>query len=46
MGDSHIASSPILQSSFFEKVCCLTLASSQRKLHGYIEIKKFVITMK
>ena len=39
--DSHIASSPILQSSFFEKVRCLILASSQRKLRGYIKILKF-----
>ena len=35
--DSHIASSPILQSSFFMGVRCLILASSQRKLRGYIE---------
>ena len=35
--DSHIASSPISQSSFFKKVRCLILASSQRKLCGYIE---------
>ena len=34
--DSHIASSPILQSSFFKGVRCLILASSQRKLRGYI----------
>ena len=44
--DSHIASSPISQSSFFEKVGCLILASSQRKLHGYIEILKFNTTIK
>ena len=44
--DSHIASSPISQSSFFEKVCCLILASSRRKLHGYIEILKFDVTIK
>ena len=35
--DSHIASSPILQSSFFKGVRCLILASSQRKFRGYIE---------
>ena len=35
--DSHIASSPISQSSFFKGVRCLILASSQRKLRGYIE---------
>ena len=35
--DSHIASSPISQSSFFKGVHCLILASSQRKLRGYIE---------
>ena len=34
--DSHIASSPISQSSFFEEVH-LILAFSQRKLRGYIE---------
>ena len=44
--DSHIASSLISQSSFFEKVCCLILTSPQRKLHGYIEILKFDITIK
>ena len=44
--DSHIASSPISQKIFFEKVCCLILAPSQRKLHGYIEILKFDITIK
>ena len=35
--DSYIASSPISQSSFFKGVRCLILASSQRKLRGYIE---------
>ena len=35
--DSHIASSPISQSSFFKGVRCLILASLQRKLRGYIE---------
>ena len=35
--DSHITSSPILQSSFFKGVRCLILASSQRKLRGNIE---------
>ena len=35
--DSHIASSPISQCFFFKGVRCLILASSQRKLHGYIE---------
>ena len=32
--DSHIASSPIPQSTFFKEVHCLILASSQRKLRG------------
>ena len=32
--DSYIASSPISQSSFFEEVRYLILASSQRKLRG------------
>ena len=35
--DSHIASSPISQSSFFKGIRGLILASSQRKLRGYIE---------
>ena len=35
--DFHIASSSISQSSFFKEVRCLILASSQRKLPGYIE---------
>ena len=44
--DSHIASSPILQSSFFEEVRCLILASSQRKLRVYIKFLKFDVTIK
>ena len=44
--DSHIASSPISQTCFFDEVCCLTLASSQRKLHGYIEFLKFDLMIK
>ena len=44
--DSLIASSPISQSCFFEEVRCLILASSQRKLRGYIEFVKFDITIK
>ena len=44
--DSHIASSLIAQSYFFEKVRCLILASSHRKLRGHIEFLKFDITMK
>ena len=40
--DPDIASSLISQSSFFEEVCCLILASSQRKLRGYIEFLKFM----
>ena len=44
--DSHIAFSAISQSSFFEKVCCLILDSSQKKLYEYIEILKFDITIK
>ena len=43
---SHIGSSPISQSCFFEEVRCLILASSQRKLRGYIEFEKFDITIK
>ena len=35
--DSHIASSPISQSSFFKGVFKGILASSQRKFRGYIE---------
>ena len=35
--DSHIASSPIPQSSYSKGVRCLISASSQRKLRGYIE---------
>ena len=35
--DSHIASLPISQSSFFKGVRCLIVASSERKLRGYIE---------
>ena len=35
--NSHIASSPISQSSIFKGVRCLILASSQRKLRGYIK---------
>ena len=38
--------SSILQSSFFEKVCCLILASSEKKLHEWIEILKFDVTIK
>ena len=44
--DSHIASSPISQSSVFEEVRYLILASSQRKLRGYIEFVKFDVTVK
>ena len=45
--DSHIDSSPISQSYyFFEEVLCLILASSQRKLRGYIEFLKFDVTIK
>ena len=43
---SHIAYSPILQSSFFEGVRYLILASSPRKLRGYIEFLKFDVTVK
>ena len=38
---SHIATSTISQSSFFEEVCCLILAFSQMELRGYIELLKF-----
>ena len=44
--DSHIASSPILQNSFFEEVRCLILASSQRNRRGHIKFFKFDITKK
>ena len=44
--DSHIASSPISQSSFLEEVRCLILAFSQRKRRGHIEFLKFDITIK
>ena len=44
--DFRIASPLISQSSFFEKVRCLIFASSRRKLHRYIEILKFDITIK
>ena len=44
--DSHIASSPILQSCFFEELRCLILASSQRKLRRYIEFLKFDVMIK
>ena len=43
--DSHIASSLILQRSFFEEVSCLILASSQTKLRGYIGFSKFDVTV-
>ena len=43
---SHIASSLIPQSSFFEEVRYLILASSQTKLRGYIEFLKFDVTVK
>ena len=36
----------ILYSFFFEKVCCLILASSQWKLCGYIKFKNFYVTIK
>ena len=44
--DTYIASSPISQSSFFKEVWCLILASSQRKLRGYIEYWKLDVTIK
>ena len=44
--DSHIASSPTSQSCFFEEIRCLILASSQRKLRGYIEFLKFNVAIK
>ena len=44
--DSYIAFSPISQSSFFEEVRRLILASSQRKLRGHIEFFKFDIRIK
>ena len=44
--DSHIASSPIWQSYFFEEARCLILASSQRKLRRYIEFLKCEVTIK
>ena len=42
----HIASLPISQSCFFKEVRCSILASSQRKLRGYIEFLKFHVTIK
>ena len=44
--DSHIAFLQILQSRFFEELRCLILASSQRKLYGYIEFLKFDVRIK
>ena len=44
--DSHIAPSPTSQSFFFKELCCLILASSHRKLCGYIEFLKFDVTKK
>ena len=44
--DSHIASSSILQSSFFEEVWWLILAFTQRTLRGYNEFLKFRGTIK
>ena len=44
--NSHIASSPISQRCSFEEVRCLILASSPRKLRGYIEFLKFDVTIK
>ena len=44
--DSHIASSLISQSCSFEEVRCYILASSQRKLLGYIKFLKFDVTKK
>ena len=44
--DFHIASSLISQSSFFEEVRYFILASSQRKLCGYIAFFKFDVTVK
>ena len=43
---SHITSSPITQSRFFEKVRFLILASTQRKRREYIEFLKFDVTIK
>ena len=40
--DSHIASSPISQSSFFEEKHCLVLVSSQRKLRGTSDFKNLI----
>ena len=42
--DSHITFLPISRSSFFEEIYCLILASSQRKLRGYIEKFKNLMT--
>ena len=44
--DFHIAPAPISQNYFFEEVWCLILASSQRKLSGYIKFLKFDVTVK
>ena len=34
------------QSSFSDEICCLILASAQRKLRGYMEFKKFYVMIK
>ena len=44
--DSHIAFSPISQSSFFDEIRCLILASSQRKLREYNKFLKFDVAIK
>ena len=44
--DSHITFSPISQSSFFEEVFFLILASSRKKLREYIKLLKFDVLVK
>ena len=43
---SNISSLLISRSFLFEEVFCLILASSQRKIRGYVEFLKFYVTIK
>ena len=43
--NSHIASLAISQIYFFEEVCCLSLASSQRSFVNTFELEKFDVTI-
>ena len=44
--DSHTVFSPVLQIVFFEEVYCSILASSQRRLRGYVEFQNLDVTIK